>query len=367
MVCSQQLSEARAQSNSQAACHDLLDGYHAGGFCGGSGPMQIHPDAGGLPDAGGADASGAVPPICTRNIDCVSTVDPGALPAALQAYGPSGTCWTSTPSVASACATACANQIASLHSLNPTACPLCATNADCAGNAAGAACDPSLGACVACVVDGDCAGNPAGPACDTATNTCVPCTTDAHCTSAGAPHCDPAAHACVGCTSPSQCSSNVCYQQACCTPKACDPAQYECGTVDDGCGGRAPCGTCTLGTCGDFNKCTTVGVACTPGAAGVSAQCVASERCIADAWHQDYRCSPTDLLGSSCMIYPMDSCENAYTASDNTPVDTFTCVSGCRQNCITQTDCPAGTTCTPWSAVPGMPQPITPSLPGQCL
>jgi hypothetical protein len=126
----------------------------------------------------------------------------------------------------------------------------------------------------------------------------------------------------------------------------------------------APCGTCALGTCGDFNQCATVGVACTPGTPG---KCVASERCLADGWHQDYRCSPTDALDGACSTYPDPNCDS-YTASDNTPVDTFTCVGTgvCKQNCITQADCPAGTTCTPWTAG-GMPQPISASLPGQCL
>ena len=80
-----------------------------------------------------------------------------------------------------------------------------------------------------------------------------------------------------------------------------------------------------------------------------------------DAWHQDYRCSPTTYDGQSCTGQPGDNCDGLAVMGE--PVDDYTCTNGfCRQNCLTQADCVAGKTCTPF-----LGNPITPQLPGQCL
>ena len=37
----------------------------------------------------------------------------------------------------------------------------------------------------------------------------------------------------------------VCFNEACCTPKTCEDLNAECGTYDNGCGGEINCGTCS--------------------------------------------------------------------------------------------------------------------------
>jgi hypothetical protein len=337
-ACTTQLDSAKAQSDSQAACRILLDGYHASGLCNGNStnghPPANNGDDGGFPLDGGASGdggSGAQPSICSRYLACVSVLTPGALAGSLSAYGPNGTCWTSGAQIAATCTTACAQGVAQLHQEDATACPLCAS-------------------------DAECAGNPAGPACDSASGTCVTCTNDTHC-KATHQHCDPEEHACVECTSGSQCASGICTGSACCVPdKQCSPGD-NCGTRADGCGGDVSCGgPCALGSC-DSNRCTTRGVACTPGKPG---QCAAGEKCMPDGWHQDYRCASTETEGRPCSSFPTDTCEDN---SGSEPVDDYSCDgSKCAQNCLTNADCNAGKTCTPF-----LNNPISPSLPGQCL
>lgn len=362
-------AQAAAAAGTVSTCADTLASYTASGLCTGAAGTQV---TGFSNDAGTHEggtltsqfpndtATGVQAPVCARYLSCIGAVAPSELPQSLAAYGPDGTCWNEGASASAACVTACTNGIQGLHESNPetAACPLCAADSDCAG---GTVCSVALGRCVMCTSDAQCGGSH----CDPSTSVCVGCVDDSQCTSAGATHCGPAS-TCVGCVDGSQCASQTCNPDGtCCVPKTCAEQfpDMNCGTVDDGCGGTVSCGTCARGYCGEGdNVCTAVGVACTP---IVPNDCPYGETCAADAWHQDYRCSPS-LEGQACQIYPSDTCamNEAYMGE---PVDDYTCVttggvSLCAQNCLTSTDCASGQTCTPY-----MNTAITPGLPGQCL
>lgn len=55
------------------------------------------------------------PEVCDHYVACVGAATPEALPATLMAYGPQGTCWTSGPSVAMTCTTACGTALETLR------------------------------------------------------------------------------------------------------------------------------------------------------------------------------------------------------------------------------------------------------------
>jgi hypothetical protein len=183
-ACNDQLSQARAQSDSSGACTVLLGGYRADGLCGGADAGATGDAGPTTPDAGaGTDApiEGMQPAVCAKYVACVSATEPSALPSTIAAYGASGTCWASTTEVASACTTACKTGIAQLYGANPAACSLCMGNSDCA---AGQTC--SRGTCHSCSTTSCSMG------CCNSADQCMPGTADTACGTGG--------QACTDCT-----------------------------------------------------------------------------------------------------------------------------------------------------------------------
>ncbi len=135
----------------------------------------------------------------------------------------------------------------------------CGSNADCAGNPSGTACDTSSGACVQCVPTADTC--PAAQHCDGASHACVAgCQNDTGCAGAlgdggtdggvSGTRCDTAAHACVQCVTNDHCApGTVCMARACVPGCAADhacPAGLACcggACVDTG-SSPASCGAC---------------------------------------------------------------------------------------------------------------------------
>ncbi len=77
-------------------------------------------------DGGSADDGGTATqdPACATWLQCAAGYEPANYPSLLAAYGPNGTCWSSTPAVASDCATACAQSLmmAAADPHSPAAC-----------------------------------------------------------------------------------------------------------------------------------------------------------------------------------------------------------------------------------------------------
>jgi hypothetical protein len=183
-TCNDQLHQARAQSDSNGACNLLLDGYHADGLCAGgdaSAPIdasQTTPDAGGGSDG---PVEGMQPAVCAKYVACVSATTPSALPSTIAAYGASGTCWASTPDVASACTTACKTGIAQLYGANPAVCSLCMGDTDCAAGQTCSrgtchSCSPSSCPMGCCNSADQCMPGTANTACGTGGQSCTDCT-----------------------------------------------------------------------------------------------------------------------------------------------------------------------------------------------
>jgi hypothetical protein len=414
-TCNQQVSAAKQQNDSASACGVLLNGYHASGLCNGGGSVDSsgsppHGVDGGVigpwHDGGAASdgsPNGAQSPICERYVHCATQATPASAAAVIAAYGPSGTCWSSTPAVANDCTSACVAGIAQLHNLAPSACPICLGDNECSGatpacnvsagecvacmtdaQCPSGACDTSKHRCVACNKDADCKDSQA-PVCDLVQHTCAPgCVSDANCTSPSAPHCDAPSHQCVECTTSAQCTGavgsscdpitlrcgctfpwdcpggGVCASGGtCCTPKKC-PAGA-CGSMNDGCGNTIDCGTCARGTCSSDtngnNTCSTAGSACTPGPGA----CLGTERCLPDRTTHAYVCAP-DEEGQQCLASSSGDC-NFLTGHS---VDTYTCAGGspfgkCAPYCVTNGDCAGTATCHPFGSGP-----ISLTNPGVC-
>jgi hypothetical protein len=198
------------------------------------------------------------------------------------------------------------------------ACVQCEANADCAGDAAASRCDSAAGLCSRCQIDGDCnaiaglsacsgganarcvecttdafcAGNLNGRACNTTTNTCVECVTDAHCTSPGA----------------SRCVNNTC--QPCVT----DAGGSHCSHIVTGGVERPVCdvsagptaGVCVQCTgaqraaCGTF-ACDSLDRVCSPfqaGSANFCGDCVSDAHC-----PTGWRCVQEQFEGSPLSAY----------------------------------------------------------------
>jgi hypothetical protein len=398
--CNQAADMAAATGSPAQACAALLSAYQQSGMCGagGSGGLGGSSGGGGGSGLGGHGGGTDQPAICARYVSCATAATPAGAAAVIAAYGPGGSCWTTTPAVAADCTTACKTGIAQLHTAAPAACPLCLGDAECSG--ATPACDGKKGQCVACTADTYCPGGACDltsgvcvectgnqqcttsqkPICDTTSHKCVAgCLSDAGCTSPGASHCDAASHKCVECTADGQCAGNpngpVCNgfthacgclldlqcptfsciqgQATCCVAKTCDA--NACGMVDNGCGGKHDCGACAKGTCQtSTSTCSTLGAACTPG----GTDCSGTERCLFDQKKAVHVCS-LNAEGKTCLA--TSDCK-AY--SGNT--DAFFCVGAgglgkCSPYCVTQADCTGTQTCHMYNG------PITTMSPGYCF
>jgi hypothetical protein len=319
---------------------------------------------------------------------------PASASAVLAAYGPDGSCWKTTPEVATACTEACGKGIEQLHPSNPEVCPLCTADTDCNGSTK--ACDPKKGACVACNDDKYCPGgacdtaknvcvacvnnshciNSSTPICDTSTNKCVwGCTSDTACTSTYQPHCDPESNGCVACLSNAHCTgpegkvcSTVTHECGCLTDFGCDSlvcltgsgmgtccilakcTTEQCGEVDNGCGGKMNCGACPTGICGQT---TCIGSKCTPG----TSDCPGKERCLFEPPSKSYVCS-ADNEGGTC-LYSSD-CQSSF----GSPPQTYVCLGAglgkCATWCLVNSDCSGTKTCV------AVQPPIGPDQPGTC-
>ncbi|MGH7285260.1 MAG: hypothetical protein ACRELY_27370 [Polyangiaceae bacterium] len=88
---------------------------------------------------------------CDQYLKCVGDATPDALPVALQAYGPSGTCWGGDGSLDSVCENACKSSMAELHKMYPSIASC--GSATLGGSDAGSTASAGLGldgACGAC-------------------------------------------------------------------------------------------------------------------------------------------------------------------------------------------------------------------------
>ncbi len=334
-------------------------------------------DGGGSPFDLGTTA-GAPAAICARYVSCATAAAPAEAAATLMAYGPSGTCWQSTPEVAADCAVACQRGIEGLHGSDGADCPLCQSNADCGG--ATPACDSTKGECVACTTNAECAGdtpicksdqcvggclddsqcNSSSPVCDPSSNQCYQCLSDGDC--AASPNgkgCDVLSHSCGcgllfggggvgGCDPGMICESD----NLCCAPE-CGGA--ECGApLVNGCGSDQMnyCGTCDKGGSCWMGLCQKAGQACTPG----NGDCYSTEACAFDRTGKSYQCAK-DVSGTSCS----DSSDCSFIAGD-TGGDWYECQAGeCRLWCQTTADCPGDAACNPFGGLP-----ISTTWPGVC-
>ncbi len=93
-----------------------------------SGSNAGTPNANGTVSSAGGDAPGSA---CAQYLQCVAAATPDALPVALQAYGPSGTCWGGSASLASECESACAASMAEVPNAGSfkASCPQSGTSA----------------------------------------------------------------------------------------------------------------------------------------------------------------------------------------------------------------------------------------------
>jgi hypothetical protein len=345
-MCKQQAASAEGLTDKESACSTLLSGYKGDGLCSGGGSSPGPSGASNLDGGntqigtGGPDAGGE-PAVCAKYLDCVAASTPSLAATSIAQYGPTGTCWGHGAELASTCVTACRTGLADLQESDPVSCPHCTSAADCFG---------------------------ATPACWG--GQCVECASDGDCKSSTAPYCSAQTHTCTGCTANAQCASHLCESGACCVAHACDATQFNCGAVDDGCGGKAGCqySICPLGACVS-NVCSTAGTPCTVGATGT---CGSGEKCMYDAWHQAYLCSPTAPDHTKCTdTGGSDTCNFGYESiSDHTPIDSYFCDIGgdgvhgvCIQYCLATNECPTGQTCKPQ---PGQVT-ISPTAIGQCL
>lgn len=149
-----------------------------GGDAGGGG------DDGGKADGGAGTSNDGAHSGCDQYLRCVGDATPDALPIALQAYGPIGTCWGGDGSLESVCASACASSMAELHKLYPSVASCGSTLAD--GGMDGGSDLGLSGACESCA-EAQCSG-PLN-ACESDAN----CTGFASCAEA----CAPEDNACV--------------------------------------------------------------------------------------------------------------------------------------------------------------------------
>lgn len=133
---------------------------------------------GGDDDAGTSDAPSDDPTVCERLLGCLADTNPAALPEALAAYGPDGTCWADG-SLTEVCITACAGLLGDYsRSTDAESCRECSVPADCSFFDGGDHC--LAGSCVQCIDDSHCpTAQPlcvttvGGPVCTTA-DTCNP-------------------------------------------------------------------------------------------------------------------------------------------------------------------------------------------------
>lgn len=99
-------------------------------------------------------------PACTRYIGCVAAVDPSGVAAAVEGYGPEGTCWT--PETTGLCEQACEAARRELWDQFPdeSACADCESDMDCDGEAS--VCDVGAGVCIDCTTVDPCVAGPCG-------------------------------------------------------------------------------------------------------------------------------------------------------------------------------------------------------------
>jgi hypothetical protein len=290
----------------------------------------------------GSTAQNSANDVCSSYVSCVYAAAPDQAAGATAAYGSDGACWkTESHDV---CLEGCSSGLQALHKLNPSACPLCASDADCSGGTP--ACDPYGGECVACTSNDYCSGI----VCDPVSERCVQCAADSDC-SGKLPACDTSQQVCVACTLDSQCRSGRCEDDhTCCVPKWSGCYQNACDSHDDGCGNLVDCGSCAVGTCSG-GACTTEGAACTPGAN----QCVSGQRCMFDGISKSYLChDPGDLqffsANNACVVISDPYCEgpNLSYTDPHYYVCYYDAAEPCVQMCLTAADCINGGPCSPF-------------------
>jgi hypothetical protein len=289
----------------------------------------------------GSTAQNSANDVCGRYVSCVYAVTPDQAAGATAAYGSDGACWkTESHDV---CLEGCRSGLEASHKLNPSACPLCASNADCSGSTP--ACDPYRGECVACTSNDYCSGL----VCDPGSQRCVQCAGDSDCSGTV---CDTSQHVCVACTLDDQCRSGRCEDDhSCCVPKWSGRSQNACDRHDDGCGNLVDCGSCSVGTCSG-GQCTTEGTTCTPGLT----QCAMGERCMFDGKNAIYRChrpdDPSWFGAHACdqVIGGDPYCEASGMsyADPHYYVCTIDMANPCVQMCLTAADCINGGPCSPF-------------------
>jgi hypothetical protein len=103
---------------------------------------------------GSTDAGSTTPDtsVCDRLLACISEVNPSAVPEAVAAYGPNGSCW-SDGSLIEVCLTACAGSLRDFSGYS-SACRECDVADDCTFFEAGDRC--LAGTCVECTDDSHC-------------------------------------------------------------------------------------------------------------------------------------------------------------------------------------------------------------------
>ena len=274
---------------------------------------------------------------CTSDADCA-----GATPAC-EVWGACGQCSSTN-------ATQCAGGTAVCDFPTGT-CVACEFNTDCGG--ATPTCNTSTHMCRPCMTNADCANNPAGDACETMgmkAGECVVCAVDADCTSAATPKCDTVSNTCVACLTSADCAAPTpvcngsdlcvgCLTSADCTTAAapvCDPASSQCQLCANDYAaqnpGPLPCPTAAL-------------PACQPVGSMLAGQCgvCSSLNATACATLPPPPLSVTAAAACGCHV-DTDCVADSYC--DTSAVNTGVCTPGCRvvgglDNCATGKYCSA--------------------------
>ena len=151
---------------------------------------------GGTSSSGSGQLAPTSVALCEEYVACLAAVAPQAVPEALAAYGPDGSCWSGGSELAATCGTACEQSMKEYHDVDAVLCPECHIDADCGSGL----CD--TGTCYQVLPVPD-----ASPACTTCVaKAAIGACADAATQCAMEPLCLQTAECFATCTDPDSCS-----------------------------------------------------------------------------------------------------------------------------------------------------------------